>query len=337
MPPAPKSIQRKMFLLVPNPHLPHQDYCLKEQQRTLAYAQALQYWAEKANPGGPNEPHHLVMCVHELRQILKPYMTFSDHNVFEGLTCKTSEAGAEETMQPNPTESTLSDDPATLMTVPSALVDESATLITTPSKPAEESITLITTPAVLVDGPADPTTLPEATNDVGKLKIWSIQSGLKSILLIWWPPWGESPTLGDLRSHHHYHSSSWRRAWCHLVEEKWSLKGDSSSALPWSSPEPTCYGEENPGAQPKVLSPGFRDCQIPDQRQAPSDRDQLPSNSGITRPVDGVHSGHCNHYRSVPRANHMCCLPDHSDDLHGGDEFGDPTMAVGCWGPTLKN
>ena len=52
MPPAPKCVQRKMFLLVPNPHLPCQDYHLKEPWRTLAYAQALQYWAEKANPLG---------------------------------------------------------------------------------------------------------------------------------------------------------------------------------------------------------------------------------------------------------------------------------------------
>ena len=34
---------------------------------TLAYAQALQYWAEKANLPVPIEPHHLAMCVHELR------------------------------------------------------------------------------------------------------------------------------------------------------------------------------------------------------------------------------------------------------------------------------
>ena len=49
LPPAPKCLQRKMFLPVPNPHLPCQDYCLQQPLRTLAYAQALQYWAEKAN------------------------------------------------------------------------------------------------------------------------------------------------------------------------------------------------------------------------------------------------------------------------------------------------
>ena len=108
------------------------------------------------------------MCVHESRQVMKPYMTFSDCDIFEGLTHKTSEAGAEEAMQPNPTESTLADDPAALMTAPSALADESATLITNPSVPAEELVTLITIHAVSADEPADPTTLPEVTSDVGK-------------------------------------------------------------------------------------------------------------------------------------------------------------------------
>ena len=168
VPPAPKCIQRKMFLPVPYLCLPCQDYHLKQPWRTLAYAQAIQYWAEKANLLGPDKPHYLVMCVHELRWAMKPYTTFSNCDVFKGLTCKTSEVGVEETVQPNPTESTLVDDPATLITRPSAVVDESATLITTPSIPAEKSVALITTPAVLVDKPADPTALPEKTTDMGK-------------------------------------------------------------------------------------------------------------------------------------------------------------------------
>ena len=53
MPPVPKCLQRKMLLLVPDPHLPCQDYCVKQPLRTLAYAQALQYCAEKANPLDP--------------------------------------------------------------------------------------------------------------------------------------------------------------------------------------------------------------------------------------------------------------------------------------------
>ena len=105
-----------MCLQVPDPCLHCQEYCLKEPWRTLAYAQALQYWAEKANPWGPNEVCCLVMFVHELRWVMKLYMTFSDCDIFKGLTHEASGAGAKETMPPNPTESAPLDDPATLMT-----------------------------------------------------------------------------------------------------------------------------------------------------------------------------------------------------------------------------
>ena len=63
-PSAPKCLQREMFLLVPYPHLPCQDYHHQQPLRTLAYACALQYWVEKANPLAPHEPHHLVRYVH---------------------------------------------------------------------------------------------------------------------------------------------------------------------------------------------------------------------------------------------------------------------------------
>ena len=132
------------------------------------YAQALHYWAKKANPPCPNEPCHLVMCVHKLRQARKPYTTFSNCNVFKGLTHRTSEAAVEEAMQPNPTRSTLVDDAAALMTAHSAIVDESAALVTTPSISAEESVTFITTPTVSVDEPVDSTGIPEPTSDMGK-------------------------------------------------------------------------------------------------------------------------------------------------------------------------
>ena len=62
VPPAQKCVQRKVFLPVTNSCLPCQDYQLKQLWRTLAYAQALQYWAEKVNLLVPNEPCHLAMC-----------------------------------------------------------------------------------------------------------------------------------------------------------------------------------------------------------------------------------------------------------------------------------
>ena len=191
---------------------------------------------------------------------MKPCMTFSDHNIFEGLTHEASEAGAEETMQPNTTKSALLDDPAALTNTPSALADESATLITTPSKPAEELVTLVTTPTLLVDELADPTALPEATSDVGKAKDPEYPKWIKVHLSHLAASVGSvHPTLGDLRWCHCNHSSSWRRAQCHMVEEQWALKGNSSSASPQSSPELACHREEDPGAQPKVLPLGFKE------------------------------------------------------------------------------
>ena len=46
-PPAPKCICQKEFLLPPNPMFPCQDIREEQLQKILAYAQALQYWAEK--------------------------------------------------------------------------------------------------------------------------------------------------------------------------------------------------------------------------------------------------------------------------------------------------
>ena len=40
-PPAPKCVERKLFLLAADPRLPCQDYHKKQSQKTLAYAQAL--------------------------------------------------------------------------------------------------------------------------------------------------------------------------------------------------------------------------------------------------------------------------------------------------------
>ena len=76
-PPAPKCVQRNMFMLHTSSHLLYENYQLKPLWKTLAYAQALRYWAEKDNPPVPDEPHGLAMSTHELR-----YTTFSDHDVF---------------------------------------------------------------------------------------------------------------------------------------------------------------------------------------------------------------------------------------------------------------
>ena len=66
--------------------------------------------------------------------------------------------------------------------------------------------------------------------------------------------------LGDFGWHHHNHSSSqWERAWYHLEEEQWALRGTSSSASTGSSLESAPQEEEDPGTKPKVPPLGFQE------------------------------------------------------------------------------
>ena len=210
--PTPKCIQWDMFLSDTDSHLPYQDCQLKPLWRTLAYAQALQYWTEKANPPVPGEPHHLGMCMHELRWHMKRCTIFSDHEVFEGLTHRLPGAEVEETTQSNPTEPLLADDPAVLPVAPSGLENMSATLITTPATSGEESVALVTTTAALVDELANPPTPSKTTGNARSptepeylkwVKVHSshMAASMGSILC----------NLGVLRWHHHNCSSSWQK------------------------------------------------------------------------------------------------------------------------------
>ena len=99
--PTPKCIERKLFLLAPDPKLPCQDYCLGQPHKTLAYAQALQYWAKKQTCQVPSEMHHLVRCVQELRWAMNPFTTFSDWATLKKAMPDhgTSEAQVEEATQ----------------------------------------------------------------------------------------------------------------------------------------------------------------------------------------------------------------------------------------------
>ena len=146
-------------------NLPYQDCWLRPLQRTLAYAQALQYLAGKANPPVPSEPHHLAMCIHKLRWHMQRYMTFSDHDVFEGLAHGLPRAEVEEATQPNPIEPLLADNPAVLTIAPSTLEDMSATLNTTPAILEEELVALVTTHAAPADELANPPTPSKTTGD----------------------------------------------------------------------------------------------------------------------------------------------------------------------------
>ena len=51
----------------------------------MAYTQALQFWAEKANLPTRGKPCLLVGSVIELREEMKCYISFSDEDVFSGV------------------------------------------------------------------------------------------------------------------------------------------------------------------------------------------------------------------------------------------------------------
>ena len=62
-----------------------QDFWLKQPQKTLAYAKALQPWSGKAQPPTPGKPCWLVESVLELQCDMDPLMTFADEEVLEDL------------------------------------------------------------------------------------------------------------------------------------------------------------------------------------------------------------------------------------------------------------
>ena len=54
--------------------------------KTKAYAHALQYWAEKSNLPAGGQPHQLAESIKELREEMRCYLSFTDQEVFEGVT-----------------------------------------------------------------------------------------------------------------------------------------------------------------------------------------------------------------------------------------------------------
>ena len=92
-------------------------------------------------------------------------MTFSDHDVFEGLVHGLPDAEVEEATQPNPIEPPVVDSPTVLAIALSALENVSVTPITTPAVAKEESIAPVTTPAASTDEPASPPTPSKTTGN----------------------------------------------------------------------------------------------------------------------------------------------------------------------------
>ena len=79
--PHPHVLDWDQFLLIGNMHFGGQDYRLKQPEKALAYAKALQYWAEKAQPACPSKPCWLAEGMWELHQTMEPLVTFTDVEV----------------------------------------------------------------------------------------------------------------------------------------------------------------------------------------------------------------------------------------------------------------
>ena len=85
-PHAPPCLLRKNFQPPPNSIFACQDIWEMQREKTVAYACALQYWVEKTDPPTGGKQCLLAKSVKELQEEMRCYLSFSDKEVFEGLT-----------------------------------------------------------------------------------------------------------------------------------------------------------------------------------------------------------------------------------------------------------
>ena len=78
-------ICQKDFLPQHDPKFACWDIRESQLEKTLAYAQALQFWAQKANLPTLGQPHPLVGSVLELSEAMKGYISFPDDAIFGGM------------------------------------------------------------------------------------------------------------------------------------------------------------------------------------------------------------------------------------------------------------
>ena len=84
-PPVPLCLCQKSFLPLPDAKFACQDIREPQQEKTVAYTKALQFWAEKANLPTEGQPYLLVGSIVELREDMKCYVSFTDKDIFSGV------------------------------------------------------------------------------------------------------------------------------------------------------------------------------------------------------------------------------------------------------------
>ena len=112
-PPAPPCICQKDFLPQHDLKFACQDIRESQLEKMVAYAQALQFWVEKANPPTPGQPHLLAGSDLELWEAMKCYVSFPNDAVFGGMALPDEslttqlEKTAPESAQPVSTDSPI--------------------------------------------------------------------------------------------------------------------------------------------------------------------------------------------------------------------------------------
>ena len=84
-PPALPCIYLKSFLPQHDPKFACLDIRELQLEKTVAYAHALWFWVEKANPPTQGQPCLLAGSIVELREEMKCYVCFPDEAVFSGV------------------------------------------------------------------------------------------------------------------------------------------------------------------------------------------------------------------------------------------------------------
>ena len=84
-PPALPSLCRQKFMPQAKSIYACRDIREVPRKKVVAYARALQHWAEQNNLPARGEPHLLAKSVLELREEVKWYLSFTDKEVFQGV------------------------------------------------------------------------------------------------------------------------------------------------------------------------------------------------------------------------------------------------------------
>ena len=210
-PPAPRCIQQKAFLPPLDPTFPCWNIREGQLEKTMAYIEALQYWAEKANLPMPGQPCLLARCILELREVMESYMSFSDDTSLDGATSLEGSledvTGVAIPRGPSPTSA-------------GTPTEEEATEEAAPTKKPLEGPTHLPVTVNDCRGTDHSPGTTQRTEENGGSPWWLPQLD-KSVTpsLAGYHCRTNSPALSGLKGRHHSQSAGGRTAWHQRAEE----------------------------------------------------------------------------------------------------------------------